>query len=243
MVNGNLIVIGGTDNQQESKLNIYSDIISIDPSTLKCTNINIKYDSGASANIKRAFHATNYIDNYLLINSGMREPDYEYQELYIDTSTWTRKFKFKNRELEPTPDSNLPDIKPTLNTSTIICSVVAKKIELGNNGSINGKINKLEPMVEWVRSDLNIIQLDNEAIFTLDDKATVRINTEADREEDLNQLNSINLAYKNNDSKQNSTSNYIHRFSRTFINSTLVNNANIDDDDTPTLAHLPKDNF
>ncbi|KXN67970.1 hypothetical protein CONCODRAFT_9868 [Conidiobolus coronatus NRRL 28638] len=255
MVNGSLIVIGGTDNQQESKLNIYPDIISIDPSTLKCTNINIKYDSGASANIKSAFHAANYIDNYLLINSGMREPDYDNQQILIDTSTWTRKFKFKNIDLMPTPDSNSPNNKPISNTNTIIYSVVGvvlfltlasflyyffiirkqKKRDLNNIQISNGQVNNQEPDVKWVRSDSKIIRLDNEEVFSFDDKATASKNIEADRDADLRQLNILNFVYKNdNFSNQGRVNNKIQEFPETFTNATLLSKENIAEENTLT---------
>jgi hypothetical protein len=95
-------------------------------------------------------------------------------------------------------------------------------------------------MVEWVRSDSNIDQLDNEAVFALDDKATSRVNNEADREADLHQLSSLNLAYKSNSStRQNTASNSIQGFSRMIANSTLVNNANFGDN-TVISERFPK---
>jgi hypothetical protein len=260
IINGNLIVIGGTDNQQESKLNIYSDILSINPTTLKCTNINLKYEDGASGSIKRAFHAANYIENYLIINSGINESDSEQQTLLIDTSTWTRKFWFKNLNLI-NPDLYHPKIEPVSNNNVTIYSAIGvilffifigllyyifiirkwKKKELANIELINGKINNLEPMIEWVRSDSNIVQLDNEAVFALDDKATSRTYTEADKEADLRQLNTLNFAYKNsNSSKQDRISNNIQEFSTEFVNTTLINKASLIEDNTLTSEDLPK---
>ncbi|KXN67979.1 hypothetical protein CONCODRAFT_9876, partial [Conidiobolus coronatus NRRL 28638] len=249
-----------TDSQQDSKLNIYSDIFSIDISNFKCTSINLKYDNGAPTIIKRAFHAANYIDNYLYINSGKSEPANEYKQVFIDTSSWTRKFQFKNIELVPTSDYISSKNEPKSNTNTIIYSVVGvllflilssllyyflifrkrKRRELSNIQPLVNQINNQGPDVLWVRSDSKIIRLDNKAVFSLEDKA---INNESDREADLHQLNSLNLVYKNNTSKQNNYSNNIQESSGNFTSSTLINNENLDEDGTLTSSYLLNNNM
>jgi hypothetical protein len=189
----------------------------------------------------------------------MREPEYEYQELFIDTSTWTRKFQFKNTKLAPTPDSNPSNSQSMSNNGIAIYFLVGilllliftsliyyfifrkrKNRELTNSGLIDAKINNLEPIVEWIRSDSNMDQLNNEAVFTLDDKATSRAYAEADRKADLHQLSSLNLAYKNNSTNnQITTNNSIKGLSGILTKSTLVNKANFDDI-TMISAKYPK---
>jgi uncharacterized membrane protein YciS (DUF1049 family) len=113
--NNQLIVIGGANNNANA-LSLIQDAYSIDLSTFSCTKLNIKLETGESANITKAFHGASLIDNYIIISEGW---PYDPMPIILNTQTWTREYKFKSLVL-PQFANNINSSSGTLSQKMII---------------------------------------------------------------------------------------------------------------------------